>query len=63
MLRIDSSRPLDARLVVLALLRELLAEHLDAPPRLVVVEEAGARRKRGGEEKRRRGSRPIHPRT
>src|SRR6185436_1081146 len=61
----------DARLVVTPLLRQLLAELLDAPARLVVIEEAGMRRcGRGGRKRtRQRETAPagrvatIHPRT
>src|SRR5258705_5362044 len=62
---------LDARLVVLALLRQVLLQQLDAPARLVVVEEAGVggsggrqREHAGGAQPAGRGARsPIHPRT
>jgi hypothetical protein len=66
MLRIISSRPRDARLVLAPLLRELLLQLLDAAARLVVVEEAGEGR-RGGERQRAGEEKPrgaaIHPDT
>ena len=55
----------DARLVVVALLRQLLAQGLDAAARLVVVEESRPRRKGRGErdERARRDCRLTHRRT
>ena len=61
---------LDAHLVVLALLRELLAQRLDAAAGLVIVEEARARGRGEGREGRRgaeraadRGAATTHPST